>query len=226
MKTRWLLYSLLEYTCLAVMVACGMIALMQSSFYSWVQVHLTTINPFMGSYLSSILAVLFLAFGMVQIGLRRKGSGALFIMLLIISLPSLLAFDSIDLFKIFGGSLKITTHLSFAAVVVLELLLFLGYLLLSSLTVFRSSRLNMEKRQVLPEEVQDIQKTSYNYLFLITGLALSMAIILVGISAAVEDLIAANVLSFNWYLVIIGMICILVLSAYLYWLGTGKSKAK
>lgn len=226
MKTHKILWDILAYGCLAVMITCALIALTQSNYYVWLQTHLISLNPFMGHYMVGILALLLLTFGIIQVGLRHKGAGSLFVVLLIITLPSLLAFDSIDLFKIFGGKLTITTHLSFVVVVILELLLFLGYLLLDALTTFQESRRNMEKRGVLPGELHEVQKLSHSYLFLIGGIALSLAVILVAISAAIKDVIVTNVLSFNWYLVIIGMICILALSAYLYWLGTGKSQTK
>jgi hypothetical protein len=226
MKIRWLLYDFLAYCCMIAIITCGLLALTQSSLYVWLQNHLITLNPFIGNNIVWIFAFLLLSFGIIQVGLRRKGAGALFVVSLVISLPSLLAFDSIDLLKLFGGKLTITTHLSFTVIVILELILFLGYLLLDALTTIKESKHNLEKRGALKEELIQVHKLSHNYLFLIAGITLSLAVILVAISAAIEDVIAANVFSFNWYLVIIGMICILALSAYLYWLGTGKSKVK
>jgi hypothetical protein len=226
MKRHWIWYDILVYFCLVLIIVSALVMLTQSNIYVWMQNYLIDINPFIGDNLVGILGLLLFALGIIQVGLRRKGAGALFVVLLIISLPSLLAFDSIDLFKLFGGNLRIETHLDFTVVVILELVLFLAYLLLDGLIIFRESRRNMEKRGVLLAELNEVQKLSHNYLFLIAGIALSLAVVLVAVSAVIENVIAANVLNFNWYLVIIGMICILALSAYLYWLGTGKSKAK
>ena len=224
MKVYATLIRLSEWVLIAVMAFCGTFALTKAGAYVWLEKEILAHIPAIGYFLPVVIWALVFTFGVQSVILRKKGGETLTELVVIISLPSLLSFNAIDLLKIFGTEMKISTGLSFSNALCLGLVIMICYVLLSSVGILKRSRAGFIQRKVIAEDIETVDAKSHIFLLAAAGAALLATIIIALFSRGVEVLFSDKISQVPWYAVFVGLGCILILAVYLYWLGTKKNK--
>jgi len=153
MKIEGLVITAAEIAVIAVMGLCGWLALSQSGAYGWIKEWISSRSTAAEHFLPVIIWGAIFVFGLVTVTLGKKGCGALTWVVVVISLPSFLAFNSLDLLKIFDTRLTITTELSFLQAMSLGTVIMTCYCLMSSMNVLKQSRSGLLRRQASIGEI-------------------------------------------------------------------------
>jgi hypothetical protein len=172
---------------------------------------------FMG-YLPLIIWGIITAFGILNIVLANRGSGSFIWLVMIFSLPSLLAHNTVDWPKIFGWSFKLTTSLGFNSMLALSVLTITGYVILDYLRFFKQSGNSMKERQVSPTDIENVSNFRSTALFLAVLSALAATALVACLAILLEKAALGFMQSLPWNVVFVGLFCLLLIAFYLYWL--------
>lgn len=243
--------SITELTLITVLSGSAIYAFISSSiydhFYDLVRALTAAINLPIMYYLPLplILWGLVFAFGVLSITFSGGSSGEFVWLVTLLSLPSLLSYNTVNyvgftyplmshftpligynavrwLAATLGLAFNLTTTLSFAAMLGLGVLTITGYVVLNHLHIIKQARHNLTNRGADPVDIARV--TSYSYLVLILAIAgaLITAAAIVFLSGNLELFILDHIRDMPWNVVFIGLLCILLLAGYLYWLGAKR----
>jgi hypothetical protein len=201
---------------------CGMLAFTHAGAYSWLHEQIGKHYPAIVSCLPGLIWGILFAFGFVTVILVRRGGGALTWLVVICSLPSILSFNSLDLLKIFSAESRITSDLTFWQAMSLGIAIITCYVLLSSMSVLKQSRLGLLRRQAPDDDIERINTRSHLFMLLICGISLTAALIIYFLADGIERLISGYLPHVPWYIVLISLSGILFLAVYLYWVGAHR----
>ena len=169
-------------------------------------------------YLPLLIWGIITAFGILNIVLANRGSGSFIWLVMIFSLPSLLAHNTMDWPKIFGANFKLTTSLGFNSMLALGVLTIAGYIILDYLRFFREAGGSMAERQVSPTDIENVNNFSSLALFLTVLGAIAATVLVAFLAGGLERLALGLMQKLPWNIVFIGVFCLLLIAFYLYWL--------
>jgi divalent metal cation (Fe/Co/Zn/Cd) transporter len=149
-----------------------------------------------------------------------------FLLAVLAALPSIAAFNSLDLLKIFGVESTITTKLSFWETLLLVAVIIICYILINSMNVFKLARIGLISRKASPDDIEQINEFSHWFTLLATIVSMVAVVIICGIAWGLESFISARLPQVPWYIAPVGLVCVIVLGVYIYWVGTGKQSEK
>ena len=214
---------LAEWLIIAVMALASVLALANSSSYSWIHDPVADRWPSFAPLLPGLIWALVFIFGVQSIILRSKGGGAFAILVGLICLPALMSFNSVDWLEFIGIQSQITSGLGFFPCLVLGLLIMTGYLLLNLMSALKKSRLSFKHRGANPADIQEFDIRGHSVAFLGIGVSLASATVIYGLARGTEALSTGLISAVPWYILLIGFGCIFILAVYLYWLGMRKT---
>ena len=222
MKITSITINISEWILIGLMGVCGSYAFINSNAYTLLQSPIASHYPGINPYLPDIIWSVIFLFGVQSIILRSKGGGTFTWLVVIFSLPSLLSYNSINIFNIFGLTFKAITRINFYQLLGLGILIMLGYVLLSHMSVLKQSRRSLIKRHANLVDIEEVNSQGYLFILLATAAALITVALLALIARGIEVLIFPLLSRLSWNLVLLGLGCILVLAVYLYWLGSQR----
>jgi hypothetical protein len=214
---------LAEWLIIALMALAGVLALANSSAYSWIYDPVAGRWPAFAPFLPGLIWALVFIFGVQSVILRSKGGGALAILVGLISLPALMSFNSVDWLEFIAIQSHNTFEPGFFPGLVLGLLIMTGYLLLNLMSTLKQSRLSFKRCGANPADIQGFDISGHSVAFLGIGVSLAAAIAIYSLSRGTEALSAGFISAVPWYILLIGFGCIFILAVYLYWLGMRKT---
>jgi hypothetical protein len=94
------------------------------------------------------------------------------------------------------------------------------------MNVLKLARLGMINRKASPEDIEQVNELGHLFALLTTITALAAVAVICGLSWGLETLISARLPQVPWYVVPLGLGCILVLGVYIYWIGIGKQSER
>jgi hypothetical protein len=220
-----LLIIFAEWLLIALIGLCGTLAFISSGIYEIIHNFMMSHYPDIGQYFIGIIWGFIALTGIFSISFRRKGGGRLTWIAIFFSLPSILAFNKIDLGTLVGLQSKLTTSLSFWQAATLSIIILVAYILINFMREFKLFRLGLINKNVDSQDVQNI--TVQSHIILVTAMLCTL------ILSAITGLLAINLesrllpffKSLPTYLFPIGCVCLLMLAVYIYWLGTHYSSS-
>jgi hypothetical protein len=221
-----LLINIVEWVLIAVIGLCGTLAFSSSGAYSLLHRFLLTHYPDIGHYLIAIIWALLALMGLFSVSLQRKGGGFLTWLALILSSPSILAFNKLDIPRMLGLDFTISTSLSFWQVLILTVVILSAYLLLNFMRELKIFRLGLSKKGAESKDIENISIKSHQFLLAALLGALVLTVVLAWLAFGLETLLLPYFKHIAWNVVLIGTGCLLVLAAYIYWLGTHQSSSE
>jgi hypothetical protein len=220
MKYPRTLITVTQFCAVMVLSLCGTLSLLNSGLYASLEKGL---HNWLGSYLAWLILGLMLALGGFLVLFKNKGGGILAVIAAVLSLPSILSFNSLDLLKIVNGTSHITTHLTFTQVMATGCLIISSYFLLD---LTRQVKANESRFKARGASAPDLAAVSLHQLLIsiiLAGSALLASLIMLAISRGFEALFSKTVLPVSWWIVPAALFCIFVLGIYLFWIATRKN---
>ncbi len=222
MKFHLAVISIAELALIAALSGIGVYALVNSNIFSVVREFGEAHHYVFIYYLPVILWGLVFAYGMLNSILQGKGYGGFIWFVVVLSMPSLLSFNTVNWPGIFGSEYNLSTSLDFSEMLVLGVLVITGYIILNYFILFRQTRHNMISREVNPVDMESVTVYSYLALSLAVIAALAATMVVAFLSRNFELLVLDYIRNIPWNVVFIGLLCILLLAFYLYWLGARR----
>jgi hypothetical protein len=207
---------------IAAMGGIGAYAFMASSAYDAVRNYGAAHHLGFMPYLPLIIWLFITDFGVLNIVLFKRGSGSFTWLVVIFSLPSLLAHNTVDWAGMAGLKLNISTSLGFNLVLALGILTMTGYVILNYLRFFKESERSMITRQADRNDIESINGFSNLSLLLAVAGSLAATALVAFLARGLENLALNAVRKMPWNTVFIGLFCFLLLAFYLYWLGARR----
>jgi hypothetical protein len=222
MRITNLTIHIIEWLVISLMAFCGSFSFTSSNLYVLVQSPVASNLPGINPYLPEFVWGILFLFGLQSIILRNKGGGGFTWLVVIVSLPSILSCDTLNMFNTLGIDLKAMSKINFYGLLVLGVSIVIGYLLLNNMSIFKQTRLNLIKRRADSKDIDEVNDRGHLVLFLAVGATLTVATLLILISRLLEYLLISlwDRLSLNAALV--GLGCILILAGFVYWLGSQR----
>ncbi len=174
-------------------------------------------------YIPVIIWFVLFLIGIITVVIRGKGGGRFTWTAIIFTLPSLLAFNSMDLPRIFGLDVNINSNLHFYQLLGLEILIMTGYILINHMYVFKQSHHNLIERGADAADIDNIYLKSHLFLFQSTAAILLMALIVALLSTGLESFTLSFLKQMSWNMILVSLGCILVVAIYIYWIGSKKN---
>ncbi len=207
-----------EMVLIAALGGIGAYAFLASSAYDAVrnfgEAHKIAFMP----YLPLIIWGIITAFGILNIILANRGAGSFIWLVMIFSLPSLLAHNTVNWPKIFGWNFELTTSLGVNSMLALGVLTIAGYVILDYLRFFKQSGHSMAERQITPADIEDVSNFSNMALFLAVLSSLAATALVAFLAIILEKVTLGFMQRLTWNIVFIGLFCLLLIAFYLYWL--------
>jgi hypothetical protein len=222
MKITKITINSIECILISVVSFCASAAFTSSNVYTLLQSPIALHYPKISPYLPEIIWLLIFLFGFQSIVLRNKGGGNFTWLAIIVSLPSLLSYDSINIFNIAGLDFKAVTKIGFIELFGLGIIIILSYIMLNYMSVLKQSRRNLIKREASAGDVDEVNSKGYFFLLLATGAAILTVASVTLISQGLKSLILPLFSRLSWNLVLVALGCIFILAVYLYWLGSKR----
>ena len=214
--------SIAELTLIAALSGSGVYALINSEIYSGVRDFGETNNLLIIYYMPIILWGLLAVFGAFNITFRGKSSGSFVWLVALLSLPSLLSYNTVNWLGMLGLDFNKSPGLSFYEMLALGGLTITGYVVLSHMRIFKQLRYNLISREANPADIESVTVYSYLTLLLAIIAALAATMVVAFLSRNLELLVLDYIRDMPWNVVFIGLLCTLLLAVYLYWLGARR----
>jgi hypothetical protein len=209
-------YLFAEISLIGIMSLCGTFALTSSKIYQSLH-ELFYLYP-VAPYVSLIIWVLLLILGILIIILRGKSSGVFTGLVIFISLPSMLSFNSIDLARLFhleSIGAAFSTTLNFFETLIIGLVIIICYLSLNFMNILKKSRSSLIKQGATPSDIDSIYSKSHLVLLEVMGIVLIITVIIAAFAQGIELLLSSVI---QWNLVLLGLGCTLLIVVYIYWI--------
>jgi hypothetical protein len=216
-----ILIAVVEFFCVAILSLCGIVAFSNSGLYTGFAKSMARFVP--SAYLSFVLFLILLAFGLFYILIRNRGAGILTVAVIILSLPSIFSYNNIDLLRIFGGSGHITTRISLFQMMSIGFLIIAIYFLLDLINKLKTNSRRSRAQQTPSADFQSVSQHQFLISAIFTGGALLFCLVITAAARGFEYFISKNTLALSWWIVPVALFCILVLGIYLRWVTTRKN---
>ncbi len=221
MRSRLTMVGIAELALIAALSGSGTYAFISSSIYVWVKGFGEAINLPVSS-IPIILWGLLSLYGVFNITIRGQGSGGFIFFVFLLSLPSILSHNILNWLGISGLGFTLSTSLSFYEMLAPGVFIITGYIILDRMHLFRQARHNLTTRGANPVDIESVTFNSYLVLVLAIVAALVVTTAIAFLSRNLELLVLDSIRIMPWNVVFIGIGCVLLLAAYLYWLGARR----
>ena len=218
-----LIINILEWALIAVIGLCGTLAFASSGTYDFLHNFLLSHYPEIGRYFIAIIWGFIALIGIFSVSFRRKGGGRLTWLALIFALPSILAFDKLNIPGILGINFELTTGLAFWQVLALTAAILTAYLLLNFMRELKLVRFCLVKKKSDSTDIEKVAIKSHQLLLLVLLGSLILTALISLIAAKLESWFLPHFSRLPLNVVLIGVGCLLILAVYIYWLGTHRS---
>lgn len=206
-----------ELVLIAVISGAGAYAFLSSGIYGALRDYGIMHNIGFIPYLHLIIWGILTAFGIVRVVLNNKGSGSFAVLNAMFSLPSLLAYNTINWPGILHIDYKFTSSMGFGAVLATGVLIITGYIALNYLRLFRKNEESMAARRVNREHIEAVYSLSGVTLLVTLCSAVAAAIITGLLAFYLESLTLDYLRKIPWNVVFTGAFCFLLIAFYIYW---------
>jgi hypothetical protein len=222
MKITKFIINIIEWILISLMAFCGSLAFSNSNLYVLLQSPLTSHLPGINPYLPEIIWGILFLFGVQSVILRNKGGGSFTWLVVLVSLPSILSYDTVNILNIFGLNPKALSKINFYGLLGLGVSIMLGYILLNNMCILKRTRLDWIKRRAGSKDIDEVSAHVYVILFMGIGATIALVTVLVLISRGLEALFLSFFNSTAWNLALLGLGCIMMLGVFVYWVGSQK----
>jgi hypothetical protein len=212
----------IELALIGLMGLCAVLAFFHSNAGIWLQEWTSARSPGIGPFFAWIIwGLLFIAgVGLVVLA---GSSGKYAWLTVFFTLPSLLGFDSINLLKIIRLDLPVTTTLTFFQALVIGITIMTCYILLNRFCTFKKERNILKKRGAGIEDIEKVYTGNYLWLWVITASSILIVAAVALLSTGLSTILVHPLSELPWNIVLAGIVCILILALYLYWLGLRRN---
>jgi hypothetical protein len=224
MKNVSLIIAISEWILIGVMGLCSTLAFSHSNAYTWIQEQISARYPAVIFYLPAILWGLIFVLGICLVILAGS-SGKFTWIVVLFTAPSLLSFDSINILKIVGSSLPAATSLTFKQALTACIAILVCYVLLNSLCILKKARQNLRKRGAGEADIAGVSAGNHLWLFILVACAILVVIVIALLAEGFNHLILPHLADMPWNFILVGFFCIILLAAYLYWLGLRRNSS-
>lgn len=221
-----LIINIAEWVLIAIIGLCGTLAFASSGVYSLLHSYLISHYPEIGRYFIAIIWCFLAMVGIFSVSFQRKGGGRFTWFALIFTLPSILAFNKLDIPGVLGLKLELTTGLAFWQVMALAVIILTAYLLLNFMRELKLFRLDLIKKGVDFADIKNVSVKSHQLLLLVLLCALILTALISLIAVNLESWLLPYFSHLTWNIIFIGIGCLLILAIYIYWLGAHLSSGK
>jgi hypothetical protein len=222
MKTKSVVISILGVALIAAMSAAGTYSFVSSGVYLQIERVIGSSYPPLTNYVPAVIWGLLSVLGVFRIIFKGSSGGGFAWLVTLLSLPSLLSFNSVNPLGIFGLEFTFQTQLSFYEALGIGILIMVGYIVLNCMSIFQQVRRNFTRRGVVSKDIEASDHQSHNLLLLvIVGVMLAVAVVAL-FSSGGKMVIFSYVAGLPWNIILVGLSCTLILAAYLYWLGSRR----
>ena len=221
MKYNWVFIIAVQFLCVVILSMCGIVAFSNSGMYAGFEETISKILP--SAYLSLLVFLVLLVPGVFFIIVRNKGGGILTVVVMLLSLPSILAYDNIDLLKIFGGASHVTTRMTLFQMLSIGSLIITAYFLLDLINQLKLNYFRLKTQGAPPSDIKIVLQNQHLISIILAGAALLVSLVITAVARGFEYFISKQVFSLSWWIVPVALFFILILGIYLYWATTRKS---
>jgi hypothetical protein len=222
MMKKSYLVDFTEWALIGLMGLCAVLAFSHSNAGVWLQELIANKYPEFGLMFPWVLWLLLFIAGTLLVSLAGS-SGRYCWLVIIFSLPSLLGFDSIKILKIVHVDLPLTTTLTFVQALVMGIVIMTGYILLNRFCFFRQERNSFKKRRAGKEDIETAYWGNYLWVWCVIGVSILIVAVVAFLSMGLSSVLLSPLSKIPWNIITAGIICILVLAFYLYWLGLRRN---
>jgi hypothetical protein len=205
---------------IVIMSLCGTLALTNSNLYPLLNSFVNNHWPSIISKLPLVIWGVMFVFGFQSITLRNTTGEGFTWLIIILSLPSILSFNSLDIPKILGLNMAAKTQMTFYGTLGLGALIMASYVLLAQMSMFNKAHRSQIRRNVDTKDIDYCNLKSHLTLLLATGGTLLVVAIIAVIAYGVEALTSTYLADVPWSIILVSLGCIMILAVYIYWLGS------
>ena len=217
---NWI-FQTAEAALIAIMSLCGTVALRASylftSFQGFISVRVPGIVPYTALIIGAVLFII----GTFLIMVKNRGRGFFAALVVLVTLPSLLSFDSLDLFRLLkldSVRAQFTTKFNSIEMMALGAVIIACYLLTNFMSLLRKSRNDLAAQGADVTGTDSVYFKSHLGLLAITAIALMIAVLITGLAWGIELAARSELIHLPWGLFVVGLVCVLLITSSVYWI--------
>ena len=217
--SNWV-FQTAEGAFIAIMSLCGTATLASSKLFTSFQGFIRVRVPGIVPYTALIIGVVLFLIGMFLIMAKNRGRGFFAALVVLVALPSILSFDSLDLFRLLkldSVRAQFTTKLNSAEMTALGAGIITCYLLINFMSLLRKSRNDIAAQGADLSGTDSVYFKSHLGLLAITAIALTIAVLIMGLAWGIELVSHTAMAHWSGSLFVVGLGCVLLLITYVYW---------
>jgi uncharacterized membrane protein YiaA len=218
--SNWV-FQTAEGALIAIMSLCGTAALASSQLYTSFQGFIRVRVPGIVPYTALIIGAVLFIIGVFLIMVKNRGRGFFAALVVLVSVPSILSFDSLDLFrllKIDSVRAQFTTKFNTAEMTALGAVIIICYLLINFMSLLRKSRNDLAAQGADLSGTDRVYFKSHFGLLAITAIALTIAVLITGLAWGIELAARSAMAHWSGSLFVVGLGCVLLITSSIYWI--------
>jgi uncharacterized membrane protein YiaA len=222
--SNWV-FQTAEAMLIGIMSLCGTITLASSKLFTSFQQSIKLHVPGVVSHITLIVGVVLFIIGVFLIMVKNRGRGFFAVLVMLLSFPSILSFDSLDLLKLFkldSIGAKFTTSLNSVEMTVLAVIIITCYLLINFTSLLRKSRNDLSKQGADIARTGEVYLKSHLVLLQMTAIALTIAAFIMVFALGIESISHVAVARLQWGLFFVGLGCVLLIIGSIYWITSRR----
>jgi len=222
--SNWV-FQTVEAMLIGIMSLCGTITLASSKLFTSFQQSVKLNVPGVVSHIPLIIGVLLFIIGVFLIIVKNRGRGFFAVLVVLLSFPCILSFDSLDLlrfFKLDSISTKFTTSLNYAEMTTLAVVIITCYLLINFTSLLRKSRNDLFKQGADQSRTDEVYFKSHLVLLQMIALALMIAAFIMVFALGIESVSHVELARLQWGLFFVGLGCVLLIIGSIYWITSRR----
>jgi hypothetical protein len=222
MKLNIITIHFIEWVLISLMAYCGSYCFTSSNLYVLMQSPIASHYPGLNPYLPEIIWGILFIFGFQSVILRKKGGGVFTWLVVIVSLPSILSSDSINIFNIFGLNIKAVSKINYYGLLGLGASIMVGYVLLNHMSIYKQTRLSLSRRKADIGDIEEVNTRSHFFLLIAIAATILAVTLLALLTRGLETLFLPLLNRLSWNAALIGLGCVFILAILIYWMGSQR----
>jgi uncharacterized membrane protein YiaA len=177
--------------------------------------------PGIAPYTALIIGAVLFTTGVFLIMVKNRGRGFFAALVVLVALPSIISFDSLDLFRLLkldSVRAQFTTKFNSAEMTALGAVIITCYLLINFMSLLRKSRNDLVVQGADLTGTDGVYFKSHLGLLAITSIALTIAVLIGGLAWGIELVAHPTLTHLHWGLFVVGLVCVLLIATCIYWL--------
>ncbi len=222
MMSRSSVFSILLLGLIGIMALCGALAFCSSSAYSWIYGVIAGHWPGLSLWIPELIWFFLFLLGIFLV-IGGKSANSFTWTTAILSLPSILSFSSVSILRIVNLNVSISTRLNDIQAFILGIAILTCYLTIRCLLMFKQTRDSLKKRGASAEDIKTTSEQSHLWMLAMVGSTVVAVILVFMIAQGLSILILHTAARTNWNYILAGIVSVLLLAGFLYWLGLRRS---